>query len=356
MIRYGIIGTGMMGLEHIANLQHLDGVKVTAVADPHGPSINAARVMLDDPDLPAFDDHVALAKSGLVDAVVVATPNMTHVDLLADLLPTDLHIMVEKPLCTTVADCRQVLAAAEGRDALTWVGLEYRYMPPIAALVDAVQSGVTGPVRMLGIREHRFPFLPKVNDWNRFNQNTGGTLVEKGCHFFDLMNVLIDAAPVRVMASGGQDVNHLDETYDSVTSDIIDNAYVIVEYDSGARALLDLCMFAEAGRNQSEISAVGDKAKVEAYMPASTLSIGVRGKSFFTPTTTTVTAPDVPYLGHHAGSSYIEHVHFRDTILAGGQPEVPLEDGLLSVAIGVAAQQSIAERRPVDMSEVLGTD
>lgn len=54
----------------------------------------------------------------------------------------------------------------------------------------------------------------QVHNWNRFNANSGGTLVEKCCHFFDLMNLIIDARPVQVMASGAQDVNHLDEVYD----------------------------------------------------------------------------------------------------------------------------------------------
>lgn len=54
----------------------------------------------------------------------------------------------------------------------------------------------------------------QVNDWNRFNVNTGGTLVEKCCHFFDLMRLFAGANPVRVMASGAIDVNHKDEIYD----------------------------------------------------------------------------------------------------------------------------------------------
>jgi predicted dehydrogenase len=44
------------------------------------------------------------------------------------------------------------------------VGLEYRYMPPVAKLIDIVKSGTLGHVRMVAIREHRFPFLVKVRD------------------------------------------------------------------------------------------------------------------------------------------------------------------------------------------------
>ena len=66
--------------------------------------------------------------------------------------------------------------------------MEYRYMPPISRLVEEVHNGVAlGKITSLSIREHRYPFLTKIGDWNRFNENTGGTLVEKCCHFFDLM-------------------------------------------------------------------------------------------------------------------------------------------------------------------------
>ncbi|MEZ5166477.1 MAG: Gfo/Idh/MocA family oxidoreductase [Acidimicrobiales bacterium] len=126
-LRYGIIGTGMMGVEHVHNLLHVDGARITALADPHEASREAAAALV--PDAAVHADHRALLDAGDCDAVVIASPNMTHIDLLRDVLPTDLHVMVEKPLCTTVVDCYEVLDLASERDALTWVGLEYRYIP-----------------------------------------------------------------------------------------------------------------------------------------------------------------------------------------------------------------------------------
>ena len=212
-------------------------------------------------------DHRDLLSSGQVDAVIVASPNHTHIDVLRDVLASDVPVLVEKPMCTTVDDCRIVVDMAGRRSAITWVGLEYRYMAPIAALLDVVRSGELGDLKMFSIREHRFPFLVKVDNWNRFSRHTGGTLVEKCCHFFDLMNLAVGARPTRVFASGGQDVNHLDEVYDGERSDILDNAYVIVDYANGVRASLDLCMFAEGGRNEQEIVAVGSQGKAEAALP-----------------------------------------------------------------------------------------
>jgi len=356
-VRYGIIGTGMMGLEHYRNLEQVEGAVVTAMADPDEGSRRAAAAAGGSAAGPApaiFADHRELLASGLCDAVVVASPNMTHAAILSDVLDSGAHVLVEKPLCTTVEDCRRVAAASRGYPGVIWVGLEYRYIPPVARLIDHVRQGAVGRVRMVAIREHRFPFLPKVGDWNRFNRNTGGTLVEKCCHFFDLMNLVVGGEPRRVMASGGQDVNHLDERYGGEVPDILDNALVIVEYDGGERASLDLCMFAEASRNQEELSVVGDEGKVEAFVPSGTVRIGRRDRGPWGVTEEPATDGRVRHEGFHHGASYLEHLDFLDAVRRGGAATVSVADGLRSVAMGVAAQRSIVEGRVVEMAEVLG--
>jgi myo-inositol 2-dehydrogenase/D-chiro-inositol 1-dehydrogenase len=353
-VRYGIVGAGMMGQEHLRNLRAIDGAVVTALADPHERSITDALGWFPaGAEVATFADAGAMVRAGVCDAVVIATPNHTHVDVLLDVLDTDLPVLVEKPLCTTVADCRRVIAAAAGRDAVVWVGLEYRYMPAIARVVRGARDGEVGRVRMVALREHRFPFLEKVGDWNRFSRNTGGTLVEKCCHFFDLMAHIVGERPVRVLASGAQDVNHLDEEYGGEVPDILDNAYVIVEFPGGARGMLDLCMFAEASAHQEELAVVGDVGKLEAFLPDSTVRFGRRADGAAGMRTETVHDPRVRHEGFHHGSSFLEHLDFLAAIRSGSRPAVGLDDGLWSVATGVAAHRSIDERRPVHVAEVL---
>ena len=358
-VRYGLIGTGMMGVEHLWNLHHVPGTAVTAIADPNEPS-RAFTIAADEGRnrIAEFTDHRELLASGLVDAVVIATPNMTHRAILTDVLATDVHVLVEKPLCTTVSDCHAVIAAAAARrergcQAVTWVGLEYRYMPPIARLLAEVRSGTVGRPTMVAIREHRFPFLNKVGAWNRFNRNTGGTLVEKCCHFFDLMNQLTGDRPVRVFASGAQDVNHLDEAYDGEIPDVVDNALAIVDYEGGARAVLDLCMFAEASQHQEEVSVVGPLGKVEAFLPDATVRVGRRAAGRPGVRTEEVNDPAVAYQGFHHGSSYLEHVDFLAAVCSGSRAGVGLEEGLWATAMGVAAHRSIGQGRVVPLDEVL---
>lgn len=359
-LRFGIVGTGMMGCEHIRNLAALPGASVVAVSDLHEASLTEASALVGGAVRP-YDDHRDLVAAGGLDAVIVASPNHTHRAVLDDLWDSGLHLFVEKPMCTTVEDCLAVRDRAAGHDALVWVGLEYRYMPPVARFLQRLHAGDAGVPKMLSVREHRYPFLVKVDDWNRFNRNTGGTLVEKCCHFFDLMNLAFGERPLRVMASGAQDVNHLDESYHGETPDILDNAFVVVDYPSGARALLDLCMFAEGSRWEQELTVVGDAGKLEANLPGfmelargrrAEFVVGDRGPDWPVSVHEVDDDPEARYLGGHHGASYVELARFCDAIRDGGNAAVTVDDGLWSVAMGVAAHRSIEEGRPVLLAEL----
>jgi len=349
-IRYGIIGTGMMGCEHILNITLTPGAEVVAIADSNETSRGWGR-SLAGAQVEVYADHRELLRKARVDAVVIATPNFTHFEILQDVFRTRVHVLVEKPLCTEVTHCRDLIAAARRHAGIVWVGMEYRYLPAVSQLVTEIRRGTIGRLRMCAIREHRFPFLPKVDHWNRFNRNTGGTLVEKCCHFFDLMLLMTARRPTRVYASGAQDVNHLDERYAGETPDIIDNAYAVVDFDGGARALLDLCMFAENSRHEVEIAATGDRGKVEAFVPDHTLVVCQRHGA--PPTTVTFELdPALQGAGAHHGSTFREHLAFQQAIRTAGQSVVTVEDGAWAVAVGAAAEQSIREKRPVELSEM----
>ncbi|MGA1030936.1 MAG: Gfo/Idh/MocA family protein [Ilumatobacteraceae bacterium] len=358
-LRYAVVGTGMMGVEHIYALGAIPGCEVVALCDPHEASRSRALAALSR-SVAEFASVGELAAHGGFDVAVVASPNFTHRSVVETLLATNAHILIEKPLCTTVDDCRAVIEAERSLNVpgrVVWVGLEYRYMAPTKRLLEHTRSGSLGSLRMLAIREHRFPFLVKVNDWNRFSVNTGGTLVEKCCHFFDLMRLMLGSEPVRVYASGAQDVNHLDERYDGKVPDILDNAMVIVDFANGERASLDLCMFAEATKNEQEISVVGDLGKAEALVTEGVVRFGLRAIGWFQCEEERLGHGDIPDVvlehGAHHGSSWRQHLAMQAAIRTGSPAEVSLRDGLMSVAMGQAAHRSIDEGRPILMAEVL---
>ncbi len=271
---YAIIGCGMMGREHMRNIALVPGADLVAIVDPDAGSRTAALAQAKSLGqiICAYTDTAEMLAEVRPDAVIIASPNHTHIDAVRPVMEAGAAVLLEKPMCTTPADALALQRAAREYGHLFWVGLEYRYMPPVTRFIERVHAGEAGDIRMLAIREHRFPFLVKVGDWNRFNRNTGGTLVEKCCHFFDLMRHILRDEPVRVFASGAQDVNHLDERYDGEAPDIIDNAFVLVDFAGGARAMLDLCMFAEGSAEQEEISAVGPVGKLEVKLPSAAIT------------------------------------------------------------------------------------
>ncbi len=354
-LRYGLVGTGMMGIEHINNVAITPGAEIVALADPTETSLSWARNALGEGANPqVFSSAAELAKANL-DAVIVASPNYTHRSVLEPLFEAGLNILCEKPVATTVEDARWIVERAAQSPGIFWTAMEYRFMPPAVEFVRQVHDGRTGKLQMLSIREHRFPFLVKVGDWNRFSANTGGTMVEKCCHFFDLMRLIIGSEAVRVYCSGAMDVNHLDERYDGRTPDIIDNSYTTVDFANGVRAMLDLSMFAEGAENQEEITAVGDKARLDCLIPTGDLVFSPR-TGFMQPKAVTREhiAVDAKALnaGHHHGATFYQHQKFYSALVDNAPVEVTATDGMMAVAIGTAAEISAREHRVVEMSEL----
>lgn len=361
---YGIIGCGMMGHEHMRNIALLPDTKVVAIYEPDAGMAAGAQAI--EPDVQLCGSVAEVVQHADVDALVIVSPNHVHVAQLQEIASLrHLPILVEKPLLTDPKDIAAIEAFEASYTAPVWVAMEYRYMPPIAAFVNEAEAA-TGGIIQFTLREHRFPFLHKVGNWNRFNHQTGGTFVEKCCHFFDLMRFVLKSEPDYVMAMGGQDVNHLDESYDGQTPDILDNGYVIVGFENGTRAMLELCMFAEGARYQEELSATGPKGKIEAAVPGPGRfwpdHLGAAPVPLVTISPRDPKGPvqhEIPVdpallaAGDHNGATFYQHQKFLDIVRgSGAAPEVSLNDGKIAVQMGMAAQISMAEKRAVRIDEL----
>lgn len=383
-LRYGFIGCGMMGQEHLRNLAMVGNTTVAAIFEPDAAmralAAQAAPQATFSASLPDL-----LARTG-IDAWVITSPNHCHTEQLAQIASSNPQpILLEKPACTDLAGVASLRALHASYPAPIWTAMEYRYMPPITQLIDqAHRQQATGEVVMFSIREHRYPFLTKVGDWNRFARNTGGTLVEKCCHFFDLMRHVMQADPVRVFASGGQNHNHLNERYHGQVPDILDNAFVVLDFPRGRRAMLDLCMFAEGARYQEELCIVGAKGKIECKVPGpgrfwpaelgpapiAQLIVSQRHKTgadgwtnqphieAMAPYSLDIAVDNLLLaIGDHNGSTYYQHRKFFEVVqkfkwgIQNIATEVSLNDGLKAVVIGLAAELSAQTGRAMDLTE-----
>ncbi len=137
-LRVGVIGTGGMGREHVANLSRLDGVEVALVADiVEASAISAAEMC----GAEASTDPMSVALDASLDAVVIASPDDTHAALTIAAVGSGKYVLCEKPLASTADDAERVVAAerACGRD-LVQVGFMRQYDPAHLQLEAAMSS------------------------------------------------------------------------------------------------------------------------------------------------------------------------------------------------------------------------
>ena len=242
-----VIGTGTMGQEHMYVATLLGRARIHGIYDSCAHSMDITqdnfKRYCNDP-LMRYGSLQEACTDPDIDAIMICTPNHTHFDILSVAMETGKPIFLEKPMATSIEDAKSIVNACEGYKAFVQLGLQYRYKSQyVEALHELKQRKSLGSLKTISMSEYRPPFLDKVDQWNKFNQNTGGTLVEKCCHYFDLMNLMADAAPIRVYASGGQAVNFIDFERDGAYSDIDDHAFVIVDYANGVRGNFTLNMF-----------------------------------------------------------------------------------------------------------------
>ena len=271
-IRVAILGCGMMGQEHISYISGYDDLQIAYLCDPHQPSLDKSLSVLQEfsnasveqPEL-FLNEKDLLQHASSIDLLVIASPNYLHTDSLQRWGNHPLTILVEKPVAVSkeqVTELRQ-LQASPSFVARIWVAMEYRYIPAIAKLRSLLPR--IGDLRMVSIRENRYPFLHKIGAWNRDRRQTGDSLVEKCCHFFDLFRLISQQetnGQVQALAQRG--INYQNEQ-DRVDPPVLDSAYVILGLQDEqhgkppAMGSLELCMFAEGSRHQEEIIVTGTK-------------------------------------------------------------------------------------------------
>jgi len=352
-----IVGAGMMGREHLRVSQSLGWADVQGIVDPDGGSLEWAcsdwRLLTDAP-LTIYRDLSEACLDDAVDAIVIATPNHTHRDVLHAVAESGKPLLLEKPMATTLADAMDIVNLAREYPAVIQLGMQYRFKAQYVEALQAVAKSTLGQVKTVAMSEYRPPFLDKVDQWNKFNRYSGGTLVEKCCHYFDLINVVAQSRPRRVYASGGRAVNFLDFEWRGELSDIDDHAMTIIDYDNGVRASFTLNMFCQ--ELYEELVVVGERGRLVASEHAS-----------FQPDTASkaellVEVPDHPaYRGvpvgypdwieasGHYGATFFEHIAFNLQLAGQAVDAATPEQALWSLIVASAAQHSIQIGREVDV-------
>ena len=360
--RFVIIGLGTIGKEHMRVATLLGRAQIHGIYDPQERSMNVAEsefAKISSNKLVRYASLEEACADSAVDAYFICTPNYTHFEVLQTVIKTGKPIFVEKPMATTMADAAKMVEMANAYEPVMQIGLQYRYKRQyVEAYQEALVLKSIGQVKTISMSEYRPPFLDKVGQWNKFSELSGGTLVEKCCHYFDLINLMAESVPERVFASGGQAVTFKDFVKDGKSSDIEDHAYVIIEYENGVRANFTLNMFCP--EFEEEMIVVGSEGRLAArekvlyqQQKPSTATIEVeRGEGGVSKYAELNYPSAIEESGHH-GSTFFEHQAFVDQLEGKPVDCATAEQGLWAVVVAVAAQHSISSGQAVRIDELI---
>lgn len=188
-IKIAVIGTGYIGPRHAKSINACDEAELLCLVDP-APAAGQVAQGLKVPLCKSAQDM--LQKGYKPDAAIVCTPNHTHVPVATELLATGIHVLVEKPIATTIEDGKRLLKAASASDKQLLVGHHRRFNPYITATKQALSAGAIGrPIAVSGIWALCKPssYFEAPTEW-RAKAEGGGTVLINLIHEVDILQYL----------------------------------------------------------------------------------------------------------------------------------------------------------------------
>ncbi|MFJ5954388.1 Gfo/Idh/MocA family protein [Paenarthrobacter sp. NPDC092416] len=211
--RIALIGTGGRSEMYIRAIygQHSDVAELVAMSDVNQGRVDFYQDLIQELGAPApvasFEPGqlTEFIQANNIERVIVTTPDYTHADYIVEALEAGADVVVEKPLTIDVEGCRRITAAVAETGRNVVVTFNYRYSPRNTALKEVIQNGVIGKVTSIDFSwvldtVHGADYFRR---WHREKKNSGGLLIHKASHHFDLVNWWINDVPERVFASGG---------------------------------------------------------------------------------------------------------------------------------------------------------
>ena len=342
-IRLGIIGLGVMGQVHARSI--LEGkiprLRLAAVADS-----DPARLAKFG-GIPGFTTDRELIVSGLVDAVLIATPHYFHTDTGIAALRAGLHVLVEKPISVQRADCERLIAAHEDRRLVFAAMFNQRTDPLYRKLHELVHGGALGEIRRVQwtvtnwFRPHAYFAL---SAWRATWAGEGGGVLLNQCpHNLDLFSWIF-GQPKRVRGFCGFGRYHDIEVEDDVT------AYF--DLSGGATATFIASTGEAPGTNRLEVVAENGRIVAEAGALRFTRNLVPTAK-FSRTTKEPFAAPPTRERVFTFKNAGLQHVailrNFADAILNGAPLIAPAAEGIRSVELANAILLSSWTEKPVDL-------
>ena len=329
-LRIGLIGAGAMGSQHALALSALPEAKLTAVADAR--EDRAGSLAAQGGAAAYADYHEMLAREHLA-AVIVATSDHAHRDPCLAAARAGAHVLIEKPLATTLADCDAIAAAAQEHGIRVLVGHTLRWEPRYALAQEAIARGEMGQISYIYARRNN-----SISVARRVAPDTNVARF-LAVHDIDWVQWALGERATSVIA----------RTAGRVLADLrTPDAYVLLlRFPSGALACIEAAWILPEGGSgplDFQLEAIGSKAALHISVQDQGLRIDGSGGLRF---------PDILYLPVVRGAAqgvYVEELrHFLAVARGDASPACSLAEGRAAVAVVLAAEESAASGREVKL-------
>jgi predicted dehydrogenase len=344
-LRWGIIGTGTRGgFTHLPLMKEAPESKLVALCDVSEERLAGAAKRAGE-GVTTYADYQKLLANPDVNAVVIATPNLLHREMLLAALQAGKHVLCEKPAGAGPADAVAMKQAADAARTVVMFGMQYRNNLRHKKIQEIIDSGKIGKPRYIvqncsrgdwNLSPNVWQYSdPKVNggkagNW-RFSQTaSGGTLNEFSCHYLDLLHGMAGSPhPDRVSCDGGISVyNDGRDTWDHAT--------VTLLYPNGVTAIHTLSLF---GPGRNDVVVMGEEGTIETKVESKD---GTKGEVLQVVTgrtkraggsgpRTTEVKPDAPPAGHSSDRTTLQlYEDFLACVMTGKKPDASPERAIIA--------------------------
>ncbi|RMF60623.1 MAG: inositol 2-dehydrogenase [Calditrichaeota bacterium] len=333
-IGVGVVGAGRIGKLHAENLAYrIPEARLLAISDV---ILDAARETAARLEIPkAVPDYHALLEDPDIHAVVICSSTDTHAQIIQDAARAGKHIFCEKPIDLDLQRVKQALETVESSGVKFQVGFNRRFDANFRRVREAIAGGEIGEPHILRITS-RDPAPPPL----AYVRVSGGIFLDMTIHDFDMARFLIGSDVAEVYAVG--DV-FVDPAFKEAGD--VDTAIVHLTFENGVLGTIDNSRQAVYGYDQ-RVEVFGSKGMVQAHnnTPDNVVTLdqqAVRSAK-----------PLYFFLERYREAYVAEMQAFIDCIRDDTPPPVTGEDGLIPLQLGLAAQRSLAEHRPVRLTEI----
>jgi len=337
-IRVATVGTGLFGQVHLAAIGGHRHARQVAVCDIASDRAQAAAEQY---NALAATDCRTIAANPDVDAVTVATPDFAHADIVCAMLEAGKHVLVEKPMATTVEDAARIVRAARRNRRFLMVDFHNRWNPPVADAIGRVDNGLLGEPVTATARLANSLFVPrKMLSWAG----------KSGPHWF-LFPHIIDIVcrmfgkPIRCVTAHGRKgvlTGSGIDTWDAIQA--------LAEFEGGASAVFETTWILPDSHPaivDFEVAVLGTRSKMVLHPLGPTFEFSGPDR-FETP----VTGGFQSMYGRTTGWQMEPIIHFIDSIVADCTPQCTAVEGFHNTAVICAIEKSLETHRPEPVSEL----